>query len=125
MVLMSREIGCGHGALERLAAVVGLVGGLSGDVYTSHLEAIEVATTAVAQDLMSEAATELHNMAKATDDDTPPDSGPGEEAVPPVDVAVSCDGTWQRRGHQSLYGVQAAISADTKKVLDYEIQSKF
>ena len=42
-----------------------------------------------------------------------------------MDVAVSCDGTWQRRGHQSLYGIQAAIAADTIKVLDYEIQSKY
>ena len=37
---------------------------------------------------------------------------------------MSCDGTWQRRSHQSLYGMQAAISVDTRKVLDYEIQSK-
>ena len=42
----------------------------------------------------------------------------------PLEVSVSCDGTWQRRGHQSLYGMQAAISVDTRKVLDYEIQSK-
>ena len=41
-----------------------------------------------------------------------------------TDVAVSCDGTWQKRGHQSLYGVQAIISAATSKVLDYDIQSK-
>jgi hypothetical protein len=41
-----------------------------------------------------------------------------------LDIPVSCDGTWQKRGHQSLYGIQAAISSDTKKVLDYAIQSK-
>ena len=42
-----------------------------------------------------------------------------------VDVAVSTDGTWQKRGHQSLFGIQAAISAVTGKVLDFEIQSRF
>ena len=42
-----------------------------------------------------------------------------------VDIAVSCDGTWQRRGHQSLYGVETVISEETGKVLDYEMQSKF
>ena len=42
-----------------------------------------------------------------------------------VDVAVSCDGTWQKRGHRSQYEVQAAISAVTGKVIDYEIESRF
>ena len=42
----------------------------------------------------------------------------------PIDTAVSCDGTWQKRGHLSLFGVQAVISVGTRKVLDYEIQSK-
>ena len=34
----------------------------------------------------------------------------------PIDTAVSCDGTWQKRarGHDSLFGVQAAISVTTK-----------
>ena len=45
-----------------------------------------------------------------TDDD--PSNCSGEELAvsPPLNIAVSCDGTWQKRGHQSLYGVQAAIS---------------
>ena len=42
-----------------------------------------------------------------------------------MDIAVSCDGSWQRRGHQSLYGFESCIAADTGKVIDYAIQSKF
>lgn len=38
---------------------------------------------------------------------------------------MSTDGTWQCRGHESLYGVQSVISADTGKILDYEIESRF
>ena len=34
-----------------------------------------------------------------------------------IDTAVSCDGTWQKRGHQSLFGVQTVISVGTRKVL--------
>ena len=41
-----------------------------------------------------------------------------------IDTAILCDGTWQKRGHQSLFDVQAVISVGTCKVLDYEIQSK-
>ena len=36
------------------------------------------------------------------------------------DTAVSCDGTWQRRGYSSLYGVVTAISIETGKCLAYE-----
>jgi hypothetical protein len=38
------------------------------------------------------------------------DTTPGRQAVTPLNIPVSCDGTWQRRGHQSLYGIEAAIS---------------
>ena len=40
----------------------------------------------------------------------------GEEVV--IDVKVTCDGTWQKRGHQSLYGLVVVASWDTGKVLD-------
>jgi hypothetical protein len=39
------------------------------------------------------------------------------------DCAVSFDGTWQRRGHASHYGVITAISVDTGKCLDVEVLS--
>ena len=49
-----------------------------------------------------------------TDDNPPSDHGEELSVSPPLDIAVSCDGTWQRRGHQSLYGVQAAISSESR-----------
>ena len=36
-----------------------------------------------------------------------------------TDLAVSCDGTWMKRGHTSQYGV------DTGKVLDLQVMSKY
>ena len=41
-----------------------------------------------------------------------------------VDVGVSCDGSWHRRGFSSLVGTAAAISLETGQVLDYEILNK-
>lgn len=41
-----------------------------------------------------------------------------------VYVAVSCDGTWQERGFQSLNSVFAALTIDTGKVLDVEAMSR-
>ena len=42
-----------------------------------------------------------------------------------MDIAVSYDGSWQRRGLQSLYSFESCIASDTGKVLDYSIQSEF
>jgi len=41
-----------------------------------------------------------------------------------VDVAVSFDGTWAKRGFTSLTGIVFAISVDTGEVLDYHVLSK-
>ena len=41
-----------------------------------------------------------------------------------IDVGVSVDGTWMKRGYLSKYGVSAAISCETGEVLDFEIMCK-
>jgi len=41
-----------------------------------------------------------------------------------VDVRVSCDGTWQKRGFQSNNGIYVAISVYNGKVLDLEVISR-
>ena len=42
-----------------------------------------------------------------------------------LDIGVSCDGTWQRRGYSSLNGTFTAISLDSGKVLDTEVMSRY
>ena len=46
------------------------------------------------------------------------------QSLDEAEVAVSCDGTWARRGFQSLYGMVSAISVQTGKVVDIEMKSK-
>ena len=46
----------------------------------------------------------------------------GDDGI--VDVAVSFDGTWVKRGFTSLTGVVFVISVDAGKVLDYRCLSK-
>ena len=43
----------------------------------------------------------------------------------PLDITVSFDGTWHKRGHTSLYGVGAVIDVLTGLVLDYTVCSKY
>ena len=41
------------------------------------------------------------------------------------DIPVSFDGTWEKRGHTSLFGVLFVLSVDTGEVLDYYVLSKY
>lgn len=43
----------------------------------------------------------------------------------PRDISGGFDGTWQRRGHQSLNGVVTCTSIDSGKIMDVEVLSKF
>lgn len=52
----------------------------------------------------------------------------GKDAVEKCEInelAISLDGTWQKRGHNSLNGVMSAISIENGKVLDIECLSKY
>ena len=64
---------------------------------------------------MSAAAAHLRKELGANNDDV----------INVIDVKVTCDGTWQRRGHQALYGVVVVASWDTGQVLDTEVLSKW
>ncbi|GFU92617.1 uncharacterized protein TNCV_4795451 [Trichonephila clavipes] len=49
-----------------------------------------------------------------------------EEKEPSVlDITVSFDGSWQKRGYKSLYGIGVVIDLLTDLVIDYEILSKY
>ena len=48
-----------------------------------------------------------------------------ECATEPLDISVSFDGTWHKRGHTSLYGLGAVIDILTGLVLDYTVVSKY
>lgn len=47
-----------------------------------------------------------------------------EICLDPRNISAGFDGTWQRRGHQSLNGVATCTSIDNGKVMDVEILSK-
>ena len=42
-----------------------------------------------------------------------------------VDMQIGIDGSWQKRGHSSLNGVCAAVAKTNRKVVDYQVLSKF
>jgi hypothetical protein len=42
-----------------------------------------------------------------------------------IDIAVSFDGTWMKRGFTSLYGVGVCIDMLTGLVVDFHVRSKY
>ena len=42
-----------------------------------------------------------------------------------IDIGVSLDGSWQRRGFSTMNGVVTAISIDTRKIIDIESMSRY
>ena len=51
------------------------------------------------------------------------DSSNAEKPI--IDISVSFDGTWHRRGHISNYGVGVVIEIFTGLLIDYCVLSKY
>ena len=75
--------------------------------YQCHNKALIKVAKAVAEETMAEAASEMRG------------NNPGISQC-----SVSCDGTWQRRGHSSLNGCVTVLSMETGKSLDIDILTK-
>ena len=80
-------------------------------MWTKHNKAISATSTVVAKRCCYEAAQHLHERK----------GNPPNEVI---DVIVTVDGTWQKRGRTSLFGVVVVISWLTGQVLDTEVLSK-
>ena len=50
---------------------------------------------------------------------------PGSSESDIVDCQVSIDGSWYKQGHSSMNAFVSAISTENKKVIDYQVFSKF
>ena len=109
--LAMRIIGRGRAALTKFCAVMNMPGPVAKKSFQTHVKAIARVSKEVAEAEMKKAVEEIRAAANAGKNET-------------LDIAVSCDGTWARRGFQSLYGMVSAIHVDTGKVVDYEMKSK-
>ena len=72
-----------------------------------------------ADNSMSQASTEVKEISVKQKDST---SFPGADSL--TDCTVSLDGSWQKRGHDSLNGFVTAINRMNDKLIDYHVMSK-
>ena len=105
-VYTMRSCGQGYAGLERFTSLMNLPKPMTPNNFDKIVDRLVVATKEVAEETMQDAATELKTDANV------------------ADVAVSCDGSWQKRGYSSMNGVVTVISMKTGKILDIEPMSR-
>jgi len=105
-----RSCGQGYASLEKLLALLNMPRPMTKMNYNKIVKTIEKAVTEVAKQTMSDSAAEIKEQSDNRDG--------------PVDIGVSVDGSWQKRGYSSLNGNVAVIALDGGKVLDVEPMSR-
>ena len=115
-VLASQPMG--HAGLSKFCATMNLPPPITQRAYNQHLVEIEKHSTKHAEEVMQEAAGRLREKVCQERPDDVDFDGVAE-------VAVTVDGTWQKRGDSSKIGVIFVISVATGEILDYCVKSLF
>ena len=97
----------GRAALVKFTAIMNMPGSVKKKSFATHVSRIAKVSKLVAEADMQKVGNDIRREM-------------GEDKYGIVDLSVSCDGTWARRGYQSLYGMVSAIHVESGKVLDYE-----
>ncbi len=106
--------------LAKFCAKLDLPAPVSKNSYNLHMQRAEKSAINQADQNMKEAATRLHTLVEKED---PDNIFVDEDGTSIANVAVSVDGTWQKRGHTSKIGIVFVMSVLTGEVLDYEVLS--
>ncbi|XP_041473006.1 uncharacterized protein LOC121422184 [Lytechinus variegatus] len=114
--LAASEVGLAREGLCDFTSILGTSPPVTAPSYERHLAALSKAAQEASEEHMKMAAECLRRRAM--------DKDPSIKEDDFVEVAVSYDGTWHRRGHTSNHGVGVVISIDTGEVLDTEVLSK-
>ncbi|XP_028412384.1 uncharacterized protein LOC114535204 [Dendronephthya gigantea] len=114
-VYYSVETGGGYESLATFCSIMNMPC-ISKTAYYQHLDTILSALEMEAKEEMTEAGQSLRKLVLTENE--------MEDDGSVLDVGVSFDGTWAKRGFTSLIGVVFVISIDTGKVLDYYVISK-
>ena len=115
--LAFRGIGCGYAAIKEWCGLMDMPYSISQDSYTKNQAKIQKASMETFDELSKQSVGAI-TAAYA-------DMGVHPDASGILDIDVSYDGAWQRRGHSSHNGMGAVIDLITGLPLDFEILSNF
>ena len=109
------SLGIGHRGKEKFCATVGM-SGMDSKTFTTHMSALSLESETLKENSLQQAREIVKNAYKTVHAEL------SNDAV--IDITVSYDGTWHKRGHTFAYGVGAVIDILTGLVVDNEIMSK-
>lgn len=112
MTMYAVQLGKGYQALQDLKGALGM-DCMAKAAFVRHQRKIQDA---------SEEATTKHFASVA---EVVRQAYPEQEPDGVVDITVSFDGTWQKRGFSSRHGVGSVIEVKTGLVVDFEVMSTF
>lgn len=112
-VVANKCIGGSFASLQMFCNLLGLPSPISKNIYTQYHGVVVEACMSEANESMERARKEAREFRGIVSDDEV------------IDVLISVDGSWHRRGHSSMFGTIFVVDALTGKVLDYEVYSKY
>lgn len=112
----TNAVGLGHAGLEKFCTVMSMKG-MSSSTYKAHLDKLATETEKLADRVLDKARKAVRKVHETID--------PSLKNKDVLDIAVSYDGTWHKRGFTSLYGIGVVIDILTGLVIDYQVLSKF
>ena len=113
--------GLGHSGLTQFCASMDFPKPLHHKPYNNIMKNLSKEAEDLAEKKMIDAASRLIEITKQEE---PEDVERLADGAVIAKVAVTIDGTWQRRGHSSKNGVVFIISVRTGEVLDYVVKTK-
>ncbi|XP_074102194.1 uncharacterized protein LOC141529520 [Cotesia typhae] len=114
VIFAMRFLGVGREGINIFCSLMDICQGLSIGTYYASMKNIHIAASAVYNLVISKAVKEEKDLISACD----PNANPTE-------FTVSGDGTWKKRGFNSLFGVTTLVAKNCKKVVDTVVKSSF
>ena len=108
----------GRKILTSFCGMMNLPSPLASASYARHLKSTTSIAREEAENQMKDAASRVRNLVLRQNPNADKQDKDGA-----ISVAVSLDGTWQKRGYSSKYGVVVAILVETGEVVDFEVLS--
>ena len=116
-VIAFRGIGCGQSAMQRWCGTMNMPNCLSSPAYQNIQTKLNVAT----KETFGEVSKTTHEAIVKSYEEV--GIKPDSEGI--LEIGVSFDGSWHKRGHSSHTGIGIAIDLLTGLPIDYEVLSNY
>ena len=113
--------GTGLAGITRIAGILDLPSPVTAKAYNNIVKTLSSESLAAREKVLKEAASNLKRFTEINS----PKNIVNINNKPVAKVAVTVDGTWQKRGHNSKIDVVFILSVDTGEVLDQMVKCLF